>query len=40
MIVGGLLISAAFITYLVYSKPAINKYSLRYYKLKWGTQFH
>jgi hypothetical protein len=37
MIVGGILISVAFITYLFYNKPEINRYSLKYYKLKWGS---
>jgi|688.fasta_scaffold14776_2 hypothetical protein len=36
MIVGGLLISVAFMVYL-YNRPLtdINKKSLKYYKLKW-----
>ena len=37
MIVGGILISIAFLTYLIFNKPEINKYSLKYYKLKWGS---
>jgi|UniRef100_A0A6C0LGH8 hypothetical protein len=36
MIVGGILITVALITYLCYNKPELNKYSLKYYKLKWG----
>ncbi len=40
MIVGGCLISLAFVMYLMYNKPSINKYSLKYYRLKWGSQFH
>jgi hypothetical protein len=36
MIIGGNLITTALITYLAYYKKPLNKYSLKYYKLKWG----
>lgn len=36
MIVGGILITTALITYFMCKKPPVNKYSLKYYKLKWG----
>lgn len=35
MIVGGILITLAFITFSCYYTKPINKYSLKYYKLKW-----
>jgi hypothetical protein len=38
MIIGGVLIATALITYLAYYKKPVNKYSLKYYRLKWhGT---
>ncbi len=39
MIVGGVLIGLALITYCIYYKSPVNKYSLKYYRMKWGTQF-
>ncbi len=41
MIVGGVIIGVALITYLAcYKKEApVNKYSLKYCRMKWGTQF-
>ena len=39
MIVGGILITTALIAYFAYFayyKKPLNKYSLKYYKLKWG----
>jgi len=36
MIIGGILITTALITYFAYYKKQLNKYSLKYYKLKWG----
>ncbi len=36
MIVGGILITTALMTYYIFRKDTINKYSLKYYKIKWG----
>lgn len=35
MIIGGILITLALIVYLSHSSSSVNKYSLKYYKLKW-----
>ena len=36
MIIGGILITTALIAYFACYKKPLNKYSLKYYKLKWG----
>ena len=36
MIVGGILITSALIAFYACYKKPLNKYSLKYYKLKWG----
>lgn len=36
MIIGGFLIATTLMTYYIFKKDTINKYSLKYYKAKWG----
>ena len=36
MIVGGILITSALIAFFAYYKKPLNRYSLKYYKLKWA----
>jgi hypothetical protein len=36
MIVGGILIATTLITYFIFRKETVTKYSLKYYKMKWG----
>ena len=38
MIIGGILITTALITFFACYKKPLNKYSLKYYKLKWNNR--
>lgn len=38
MIIGGILITLALITYFTHKSRDVNKYSLKYYKLKWNNR--